>query len=94
VSKSLVVSTIIPVAKHPSADRTEATRDILLRVLRRFKKRFHVNTASGSRVAVVVVVVDSIGEAEDELRRFGCNCIRIRGDGCVSLDVQDLEKMV
>ena len=84
---------MIPVAKHPNAERTEATREILLRVLRRFRKRFHVNTASGSRVAVEVVV-DSIGEAEEELRRFGCNCIRIRGDGCGSFDVQDLGKMV
>jgi hypothetical protein len=82
----------MPVAKHPNAERTEATRDILLRVLRRFRKRFHVNTASGSVVADVVVV-DSIGEAEEELRRFGWNCIRIRGVGCASLNVQDFEKM-
>jgi hypothetical protein len=83
----------MPVVKHPNAERTEATSDILLRVLRRARNRFHVNTASGSVVALLEVV-DSIVEAEEEeFRRFGWNCIRIRDDGCVDLNVQVSEKM-
>lgn len=82
----------MPVAKHPNAEMTEATKEILLRVLRRVRKRFHVNTASGS-AAAFVVAGDSIVEVEVELKRLDSSCIRIRGDGCESLNVQDLERM-